>query len=688
MHLVGVDSGGTFTDTVIVTDDGRVAVGKALSTPGHLADGVMASIEAAAVDLGSNLESVLGATRLLAHGTTAGVNALLTGTGGRVALLTTEGFEDAVAIARINKVLGIEESLLTQATRWEKPPALLPRRWVKGIRERVDARGEVMVALDEEQARAAIRELAGDDVQAVGICLLWSFLHPEHEERVARIVAEELPGVHVTTSTDLIPRIGEYERAMTVLLNAYVAPIVSGYLGDLERRLTERSFTGRFYVMQSSSGVQRAATLARRPVETLRSGPVGGISAAIAIGRRLGHEQIVSTDVGGTSFDVGLVVDGQPQYARRPMIDRYAIAMPVVDIESIGTGGGSIAWIDAASGTLRVGPQSAGADPGPVCYGRGGVQPTVTDAAVALGYVERLGGNLDLDRSAARDAIERSLVVPLGMSLEEAAEGTLDIANAQMADLVRRVTVQRGHDPSDFVLYAFGGAAPQYAGRYSLDLGVADVVIPVFAPVFSAYGAVASDLRTSAQFDAPRAYPPPPSWLTDRLAELERRVTDELSSVRDAGPVTIERSVGLRFRRQVHELRMPLPRGALDEAELAATAASFEVEYERLFGEGTAYTEAGIEMVGLRVDAHIALDSPEPQRDGTDGREPEGSRKAFFGGQWHDCPVWDAERLAPDVTVAGPAFLEAPTTTVVVYPGQAAREDVMGNVFLTSEVTA
>ena len=417
--------------------------------------GVLASIEAAAANVGIGAEEALAAAEFVVHGTTAGLNALLTGTGGRVGLLTTRGFEATVPMARANVVRGIDEGYKTEAIRWSKPPLLLSRRCIRGVAERIDADGAVVVPLDEEQARGAIQALIDAGVDAVGVSLLWSHVNPCHELRLRELVAEQRPGVSVTLSCELAPRIGEYERSMTVVLNAYVAPLMSAYITSLEERLRQRGFRGVFLLTKNSGGIGRAAALVDRSIETLKSGPVGGLVATAAVGRQLGHPNVVATDVGGTSFDVGLVVDGQPKAVVRPMIGRYDVATPIVDIVSIGTGGGSIAWLDPELGALRVGPSSAGADPGPVCYRRGGTRPTVTDAAVVLGYIDQLGGSADLDAPAAIDAVRKSIAEPLGLEVHAAAEGILEVASAQMADLVRRATLMRGYDPAQFVLYAY-----------------------------------------------------------------------------------------------------------------------------------------------------------------------------------------------------------------------------------------
>jgi N-methylhydantoinase A len=690
MYRIGVDTGGTFTDSVIVDASGRVGVGKALSTHDDLSRGILRSIENAATTVGITLEDALRGADLLAHATTVGINALLTGRGARVGLVCTAGFEATVPIARGNKVIGIEERLRTEAVHWQKPPLLVRRGDIVGVRERIDAHGTVLEPLDEVGVRTALRRLRDRDVQAVAVSLLWSIVDPRHELRVAELAAEELPGVHVTLSHQLAPRIGEYERTTTAVLNAYVAPLVSVYIERLRTVFASYGFTGRFVVNQSSGGVQHAERIVHAPVDTLNSGPVGGVCASLDLGRRLGHANVVATDVGGTSFDVGLVADGRLQYARRPMIGMYPLATPVVDLTSIGTGGGSIAWIDATMGALRVGPQSAGADPGPVCYGRGGTSPTVTDAAVALGYLTQLGGALVLDAAAAREAIEQYIAGPLGTTVEEAADAILTVANAQMADLVRRSTVQRGHDPADFALYAYGGAAPQYAGRYAADLGVAEVVIPSLASVFSAYGAAATDLRSMAELEIrPEPLETALTWLPTELDALEASARADVESG-SPDTVRVERRISLRFARQVHALPIELTGLAVDPAtglpDEAALAARFRAEYERLVGAGTAFASAGIEVVGVTVEARapVVTDAAIAGMQHGDGGagNPVGERDAWFDGATVRCPVYDGATVPAGARIAGPAFVELPTTTLVVYPGQTAVQEATGDIRL------
>lgn len=681
MQLIGVDTGGTFTDAVVLLGDGRESAGKALSTPGALERGVLASISAAAAPLGCSGEEVLAGCDYLAHGTTAGLNALLTRTGARVGLLTTSGFEATVPMARANTVRGISEALRTEAVYWDKPPPLLSRRQIRGVVERVDADGRVVVPLDEEQAGVAIGELGRLGVEAVGVSLLWSHVNPQHEQRVADLVRERLPGIPLTLSSELAPRLGEFERSMTVVLNAYVLPLMAGYVDRLDEMLRRHGFGGVFLLAKNGGGVERARSLASRPVETLNSGPVGGLTAAGVVGRRLGHAKVVATDVGGTSFDVGLVVDGRPRMAPRPLVDRYDVATPMVDVVSIGTGGGSIAWLDAALGALRVGPASAGADPGPACYGRGGTRPTVTDAACVLGYLDRVG-DLALTGGAATLALERDVARPMGTDVWRAAEGVLEVACAQMADLVRRTTLLRGHDPAEFVLYAYGGAAPQYVGRYAAQVGVRSAYVPRLASVFSAYGAVASDIRASASLDVdPEPVETAAALAGSALVSLERSARAQLGDADTRRFRTrVRRRAGLRFFRQVHELAVELPGGPVDEAVMAAAAQQFRDRYEALVGAGTAGAGARVELVSLAVDVVVTLDAGRARVAAAgEGGPAVGRRRAWFAGEWVDCPVYRPGHLVAGAVFDGPALVALPTTTVVVGPGQAAAVEAGGH---------
>lgn len=685
MQLIGVDTGGTFTDAVAVGADGRVGVGKALTTHGQLIEGVLESIGRAAAARGQSRAELLAGTDILSHGTTVGLNALLTGTGAKVGLLVTAGFESTLPMARSNKIHGLGEEEITNVQHWCKPPLLVPRRCTVGVVERIDAAGKVVVPLDEDQARAAVRKLLAAQVEAIAIALLWSPVNDVHEWRLAQIIAAEAPGIPVSLSSVIAPRIGEYERTATVAMNAYIAPLVTRYLDALEQRLREEGFAGRLLIMTMGGGVRRAKTLRDAPVHLLQSGPVGGILAARRLGAALACEHVIATDVGGTSFDVGLVVDGGLPRAARPRIGRHGVAVPVIDINSIGTGGGSIAWFDEQLGALQVGPQSAGSSPGPACYGRGGRLPTVTDAAVVLGYLDRLGGSLQLDREAAVESMS-AIATRLGWSVAATAEGVLRVANAQMADLVRRSTIQRGHDPRRFVLLAYGGAAPQYVGRYAADIGVRSVVIPALAPQFSAWGAVCADFRTLLE----RELPPHPFQLPldafeSALERLEREALAELGvtggrSAEAGDKIIVSRRVGLRFTSQIHCIDVALPEGPLSIEVVAAVEAEFRRSYERVIGRGSIAADSQVEIITVSVEARVPTRIAE-RRSEASARPPQPHRfrEAWFDGAPRRVPVYLWSELGAGAQIAGPAFVESDQTTAVIYPGQRARSDAAGN---------
>jgi N-methylhydantoinase A len=669
MRVIGVDTGGTFTDTVVRSDDGPLATGKALSVPQAPELGVLASLDDAAAALGLTRQELLAGTDVFAHGTTVGLNALLTGRGARVGVLTTSGFESTLAIARAAKVHGLTADELTVPSRWSKAELLVPRHLVRGVDERIDAHGTVLRPIDLEQAAGAVRELLDARVEAIAICLLWSVVDSRHELALEQLVRELAPHLHVSVSSRLAPRLGEYERTSTVVLDASVGPLVAGYLQRLDGALRADRFDGRLLVMRMGGGVQPLATAMRMPVTSLHSGPVGGVIAAQRLGTALGERDIVTADVGGTSFDVGLVLGGEVQYASRPMIERHPLAVPVVDVTSIAIGGGSIAWIDDTLGALRVGPHSAGADPGPACYGRGGTAPTLTDAAVVLGYVDRL--QFALDRQAARDAVA-TIAAPLGLSIEEAADGIVEIGCEHMRELVRRTTVQRGFDPADFTLYAFGGAGGQYVGRFLVEAGVRAVVVPALAPAFSAYGAAAGDLRAAAQTDiAPGALP-------DRLEALDAAFAtlalDARARLGDDAATTV-RTVSLRFLRQPEAIEVAAPDEPLRPDHVDGMIAAFHRRYEEIVGRDTARVETPVEVIGATVHAVVPSGADAAATPGDGHGKPSRRREIWFAGGRRGVDVYEWSDLAAGQGIDGPVAIESAHTTVIVHPNQQATVD-------------
>ena len=694
--VVAVDSGGTFTDCVVLGEDGAVTRAKAPSTPPDYENGVVASVEEAARRLGMTLPQLLADTALFAHGTTVATNILITRTGARTALLTTRGHEDAILIGRTSqKVAGLTESEIIDVANLSKAEPLVPRNLITGVDERIDRNGAVVVPLDPDRLDDLIRPLRDHGVDAVAVSFMWSFLNPDHERRVVSALEEEPHQWFVTASSELVPVIKEYERTATTVLNAYLTPGVSGYLARMAERLRAEGHTGATTVMHSAGGVSSIDEARGKGVTLLSSGPAGGILGAGALAERLGFADVIATDVGGTSFDVGLIVDGNPSYAESPVFAKYPVALPVIDVPSIGAGGGSIAWIEPDSGVLKVGPHSAGASPGPACYGADGVDPTVTDANVVLGRIDPqyfLGGRITLDADAARRAMDK-VAGSLGVTAEEAATSILQIANSHMADLIRKVTVERGLDPSRFVVFGYGGAAGLHAASYAKRLRCRGLVIPRVAAVFSAYGIAVSDVKRVALVSDPAVEPFDLERWRKRLEELAAGLEAEFRDERlPTTDLTLRRFVELQFRGQVHAVRVPV-----DEADLAAADGGERVigrfieMYETRFGRGTAYRKAGVEVVTFVVEGTAALPLPMPQPIPQGPADPGDARKGDRPVYMHDSkefqplPVFDADRLRAGHVIPGRALIDAEDTTILVHVGQRLEVDGFGNLRIELE---
>ena len=687
---IGIDMGGTFVDCVVVRPGAALVEAKTPTTRDPV-PAIMASLEAAADAAGTPLRVLLGETGAIVHGTTVGLNALLDRTAGRVGLLATRGHEDAVLIGRVHqKVAGLRPHEITRVADLRKPAPLVPRWDIRGIDERIDAAGNVLVELDEAGVVEAADELFAAGCEALVVAFLWSHLRPDHERRAAGLIEARHPGLPVVRSSEVAPVIGEYERTAAAIVNAALLPRLAGYLERLGDALHGAGFGGRLWVMGMTGGVIAADVAALRPVETLRSGPVGGIVAAGRIGRRLDRAELIATDMGGTSFDVGLLVDGGPQEADVTVVGQFHIAMPTVDVRSIGAGGGSIAWLDEVGG-LHVGPQSAGASPGPACYGRGGTAPTVTDADLVLGRLDReavLGGTIRLDAGAA-ERVLAPLAARLGVGLEETAAGIVRVADAQIADLIRTVTVERGHDPRDFTLVAYGGAGPVHVGRYAADIGVREAVVPRSASVFSALGLAGADHRRTYKRSQRMRLPLDADQVAPVVAELRRQAEADLAASCLDADLAVTGWVDVRYRRQTHQLRVPVPLDRKGMMTVASLGSDFETLYARTFGAGTGYTAAGLEATALGLHAEAARTT-----NGTNGRAswqgdppPAGPdaagpapryRPVWFDG-WTDSAVVRAVELPAGARVEGPAVIDWGGTTIVVHPGQHVIVDDDGN---------
>ena len=726
MYFVGTDTGGTFTDCVAVDDAGRVSYAKTVSTPHDLAEGVVNGLESLAAQHGLGLEDFLDRTGRIGHGSTVGTNLIVQRAGARVALVTTAGHGDALFLMRGGhaRVAGIPRELVYSLHVTSLPRPLVPRSRVVEVNEPVDAGGKVVTPLQEEPARRALAGLlAAQDIDAVAISLLWSHRNPVHELRLAALVRELAPDVYICLSCEVAPRTGEYERAVATVINALVGPASTAYLDRLSVELTKRGLDGPLLVMQSNGGVVTPEVAKTTPLRMIDSGPAGGLSGAAALARLRGHPNVIATDMGGTSFDVGLVVRGGPVVADEQIVDQHTFLLPHLDVRSIGCGGGSIARFDPHAGSLRVGPDSAGADPGPACYGRGGRQPTVTDADVVLGLLRPdafLGGRMPLDADAARQAVT-ALAEPLGMSVEEAAAGIVRINNNAAATLIRQRTLEQGYDPRDFVLYAFGGAGPVHAFGFAADLGVEEVVIPLGngASTLSAYGIAATDIteyfdhecRLRAPFDAEE--------VARVVAEAERRAHtalarqgltgDEAGASLEVREVRVERLALMRYAEQyMFGLPIPIPAGPVTARTVEALRRAFDAEYERLHGPGARVVFHALEIFNIQVRATVpqhgsgeplpaAATSEAGPDDGPDDSTDDGTNDGTGAGPgparrnvfWPDAMAWleTAVHRGPapggGAVIAGPALVELPHTTIAVAGGQRLRGDDTGGFVLS-----
>ncbi len=692
-YVIGVDTGGTFTDGFVADHLGRIASAKSPSTPPEFAVGALNVIDELAKSLGVTTRNFLHDTSYIVHGTTSTLNALVTGDVCKVGFLTTKGHADSISIMNAEgRYAGLDPDQIQNMSRTNKPPPLVPRALVAEINERIDYKGAEIVRLDENEVRAATRHLMSQGVEAIAVSFLWSFRNPTHELRAREIIAEESPSIYIALSSEISPRIREFARSATTIVNTQIAPRLRGYLIPLENELRNRGFEGALLVMQGSGGCVKAREAPRHAVSTLGSVLTGGIVGCTNLGVALGHKNIISTDMGGTTFLVGLVVDGKPVSSTSTVINQYTISTSMVDVHTIGAGGGAIAWIDQG-GNLRVGPKSAGARPGPACYGAGGGQPTVTDADLALGIINPdnfLGGRMKLSVELARDALERHVARPLGMKVDDAAAAVYAIQNAQTADLVRKVVVNSGRDPRDFVVFSFGGAGPVHCANYAADLGASGVVVPLgaTAAVFSAYGLASSDIVLTVERSQPDNFPPEPARVKQAFAKLDEELKAQLQEqALPFASVAFEREVDMRFTMQLAEVTTPVAPGPIDKDAVANVGKTFEAAYASLYGKDAGFRDAGMQIITYRMRARARLPiHPElPHFEHGDRRvKPKNMRRAFLDVRrgWQDTAVYDYRDLGRDDRLVGPAVVETPTTTVALPEGCTATLDQLGNMVI------
>lgn len=681
-YRIGIDVGGTFTDLVLVRD-GKLTIDKHPTTPRDQSEGVLGGIRQLATREGLSFEDFLARTETIVHGTTTADNTMIEMSGATVGLITSDGHRDEIEIRR-----GFKEDIWDPAQ--PPPPPICPRRQRYGVPERLDFEGQVVEPLDEDAVRRALRRMKKQGVDSLAVVFLFSFVNPAHERRARELAAEELPGVMLSLSHEVMPAAPEFERTSTTLVNAYVGPKIERYLSRLDGRLREHGFRGELLIMQSNGGVMPGGYVAQKAVAVMGSGPAGGATGAAYVGGAAGIDDFIAVDMGGTSYDVSLVVGGRPDVkAGWNWHHRYLVGLPMVDVQSVGAGGGSIARVEA--GALKVGPQSAGAEPGPVCYRRGGTLPTVTDANAVLGFLnaERFcAGTMRLDLEAAAAAIKQHVADPLGLSVVQAAEGIFRVVNANMANAVRKISASRGIDPRPLTLLVFGGNGPVHAGMQADELGIRRILVPKLSPAFSAMGL----LFTDHVVDDMRSYVTPVgradvARVQSLFAEMEAaaRVALAPSAGGKRRTLRFERLLSLCYPGQTFDMpvRLAGKPGAVTAKHLADTVERFHQSHEELHTYASRDQEPVLR--GVRLKAVAVEDKPALPRAARKSRKHprSGVRKAFFRGRFVSTPVFDGPALVAGQTVLGPAIIEEPFTTIVVYPDQRATVDRFGNYAIT-----
>jgi N-methylhydantoinase A len=687
---IGIDIGGTFTDgTLIDTETGNVTTSKVLTTPEDPSLGFIRAVQR----LVTNGVSPADVDHVV-HATTVATNAIIEGKTASTAFVTTKGFRDMLEIAR-----QIRPSLYD--LQFEKPEPLVPRRLSFEVPERLGAHGEVITPLDESAVREVARQIGKAGVESVAVCLLHSYRNPVHEQRVGEILAEELPNIAISLSSSVVPEFREYFRASTTVINAGVRPIVGRYLTTIEKRLHKDGLDGELLVMQSNGGVYSSDAAVNSPVFMVESGPAAGSVAAAAIGVALGHPDVMSFDMGGTTAKASLIRGGRPSVTKDYTVggtaqsgagafggaSGYPVRTPVVDLVEVGAGGGSIGWVDSG-GALRVGPHSAGASPGPACYGLGGSEPAITDANLVLGRLDPgyfAGGEIPLDVDAARNAIEKHCASKLGLSVEQTALGIIEIATTAMVNALRLVSVQRGHDPRDFMLVAFGGAGPAHAVRIAEEVGVQRVLVPLAPGTASAMGLLSTDIRLESTTTViSRTESVDPAQINSSFEKMEKNGEKELAEAASAHTGTeFERWVEMRYYGQSFELSVPAPSGEINAASMADIVERFHAAHEQSYGFRV--DNEPVEIVNLRSTAVGKIRKPDltalPANGNTVATAVKRTRPVYFTNEqgFIETPVYDREKLPGNSQFNGPAIVEEKDCTTVVPPNWNVTVDEYGN---------
>ncbi len=691
-YKIGIDVGGTFTDLVYTDGAESIGVLKTPTTPENQAIGVLSGLRKIASTEGLGLEEFLKRTELIVHGTTVATNTMLEFNGARTGLIATKGFRDDIEIRR-----GFKERIFNP--RHPAPTPIARRRHRLTVNERIDREGKVLVPLDEAEVAQAVRKLKQADVESIAVCLFFGFLNPAHEKKIAEIIRREHPDAFISLSHEVLPQIREFERVSTTLVNAYTMPKLKRYLESLEDELAASGFRSDFFVMLSNGGIMNAAYAGDYSVFSLLSGPAGGVVAcAQLIGELCGEPNLITIDMGGTSYDVSLIKERKPTVTTDYWVSRYRVAVPMLDIHTIGAGGGSIAWVDAG-GALQVGPRSAGADPGPACYGRGGTEPTVTDANLLLGFLDPenfLGGEMKLDVEAAKRAVDEKVARPLGLDSVHAAGGIFRIVNNNMSNGIRVVSVQRGYDPRDFVLVAFGGNGALHAGMQARELGIRKVIVPRIATAFSARGLLNSDIVISKMctyigrsddYDLERIN----ALLARMRGEAEKDLP--LSSRENSGLMTQvlnSYQMDMHYKGETHEITVPLPAAddTVSDADIAGAVQAFHSAHESLH----TFSNPGdpVHFMNLRLDKIVRMKKPPTPKLAFSGEDPSKALRSTRGvcfddeSGFIDVPIYDGSLIGCGNILRGPCVIEEPATTIVVYPGQTARLTELDNYEMTT----
>jgi N-methylhydantoinase A len=677
---VGVDAGGTFTDVCLVQEDGSLAVFKLSSSPHDPSDAIAKGVSEILDQEGVDGRDVL----YFGHGTTVATNALLEGRGARTGVITTHGFRDLLELGRQKRPDLYDLQV-------DKPEPLVRRALRHEVTERVLPTGEIYRELDVDDVRQAVRALKAAGVEAIAVCFLYSYLVPDHEDQVGRIVAEEYPEAFLSLSHDVVAEFREYERLSSTVVNSFVGPTMSRYIRHLRDRLKAQGLDSHPYITQSNGGIISLDVAAETPVRTILSGPAAGVVGAAVVSTQAGYPNLITFDMGGTSTDVSLINDGVASIKLEQEVAGHPIRTPMLDINTVGAGGGSIAWIDSGE-HLKVGPQSAGADPGPACYQRGGTDATVTDANVALGILSRealLGGRMPIDASASDQAVD-DLASRLGLGREEVAQGIIDLATVNMARAIRVISIERGYDPRDYVLVAFGGAGPLHAGRLARELDIPRILVPTIPGILCAYGLLVADLRTD--FSRTQYLPATAGSLpaiNQVFHELEQSASEwfDIEGI-DTAERRTRRVADMRYVGQNYELSIALPEGDLNEPALETLLGAFHDAHDQAYG--FAASDEPVQFVTVRLEATGTIPTQEMPKIAPGGTATDalvGQRHAYLpeANGWVDVPLYDRTRLTAGVEIDGPAIVEQMDSTTLILPRQRAEVDAYGNLILTEQ---